>query len=202
MQNALLEHSAILLTCIKRYSVLKSNFGLLFEWPLKTGFTVLLTFTNSITHELKLFPKYVHIWETMCWNVHLPYGPCLEKTCLWGWQLCKIQNQSVVVQKLTRTLHVASQAIIKHSSGPYSSLVASLTADPGIVSLIPAQSHTFCGDWSWNDFYLHSPPFPDSRKVVSYKQKYVHEVLVSHLVMLAQEKSVVRWTWRWLLTGT
>ena len=28
-----LEHSAILLTCIKQASVLKTNFGLLFEWP-------------------------------------------------------------------------------------------------------------------------------------------------------------------------
>ena len=32
---------SILLTCIKRYSVLKTNFCVLFEWPLKTGFTVL-----------------------------------------------------------------------------------------------------------------------------------------------------------------
>ena len=36
-----LEHSAILLTCIKRQSVLKTYFCVLFEWPLKTGFTVL-----------------------------------------------------------------------------------------------------------------------------------------------------------------
>ena len=35
-----LEHSAILLTCIKWYLVLKTSFGLLFKWPLKTGFTV------------------------------------------------------------------------------------------------------------------------------------------------------------------
>ena len=28
--------------------------------------------------------------------------------------------------------------------------------------------------------------------VVSYKRKYVHKVLVNHLVKLAQEKSVVR----------
>ena len=35
-------------------------------------------------------------------------------------------------------------------------------------------------------------PSADSRRVdVSYKQKYVHEVLVNHLVMLAQEKFVV-----------
>ena len=40
-----------------------------------------------------------------------------------------------------------------------------------------------------------------SRKVVvSYKQKYVHKVLVNLLVKLAQEKSVVRWTDRPNLT--
>ena len=32
------------------------------------------------------------------------------------------------------------------------------------------------------------------RVVVSYKRKYVHEVLVNHLVKLAQEKIVVRLT--------
>ena len=36
-----LGHSAILLTSIKRLSFLKHNFGLLFEWPLKIGFTAL-----------------------------------------------------------------------------------------------------------------------------------------------------------------
>ena len=36
-----LEHSAILLTCIKPLSVLKINFCVLFEWPLKTGLIVL-----------------------------------------------------------------------------------------------------------------------------------------------------------------
>ena len=34
-----LEHSALLLTCIMGLSVLKINFGILFEWLLKTGFT-------------------------------------------------------------------------------------------------------------------------------------------------------------------
>ena len=37
-------------------------------------------------------------------------------------------------------------------------------------------------------------PSADSRRiVVSYKRKYVHEVLINHLVKLALEKSVVRW---------
>ena len=35
-----LEHSAILLTCIKQYSVLKTNFIVLLKWPLMTDFTV------------------------------------------------------------------------------------------------------------------------------------------------------------------
>ena len=39
----------------------------------------------------------------------------------------------------------------------------------------------------------HSPPSADSRSVVvSYKLKYVYEVLVNCLVKLPQEKSVVR----------
>ena len=38
-------------------------------------------------------------------------------------------------------------------------------------------------------------PSADSRRVVvSYKQKYVHEVLVNILAELAQENSVVRWS--------
>ena len=34
-------------------------------------------------------------------------------------------------------------------------------------------------------------PSADSRRVVKYKHKYVHEVLVNHLFKLAKEKSVV-----------
>ena len=37
---------------------------------------------------------------------------------------------------------------------------ACLTADPGVASLAPY----FRGDWSWNDFYGHSPPSIDSFK--------------------------------------
>ena len=38
-----LEHSAILSTCIKRTSVFKTFVLFIFEWPLKTGFTVCVT---------------------------------------------------------------------------------------------------------------------------------------------------------------
>ena len=49
----------------------------------------------------------------------------------------------------------------------------------------------FCGVWSWNNFYGHSPPFHwnhSRRFVVSYRGKYVHEVLVNRLFKPAQEK--------------
>ena len=56
--------------------------------------------------------------------------------------------------------------------------------------LIPTPVPYFHGDWSWNNNYGHYP----TRKVVSYKLKYVHEVLVNRLVKLAQEKHAVKWT--------
>ena len=64
-----------------------------------------------------------------------------------------------------------------------------LTADPGEVSLIPGWSHTLVEI----DHEIISTaillPSPDSRRIaVSYKRKYLHEVLVNRLVKLAQEK--------------
>ena len=67
-----------------------------------------------------------------------------------------------------------------------------LTADPGVVSSIPAWSYTFLEIHPEiiSMAILHSST--DSRMVfVSYKQKYVQEVLVNCLVRLDQEKSVV-----------
>ena len=64
-----------------------------------------------------------------------------------------------------------------------------LAADPVLPSLIPAWSHTFV---EIDHEIISTPillPSADSRRVVvSYKQKYVHEVLVYLLVKLAQEK--------------
>ena len=65
--------------------------------------------------------------------------------------------------------------------------VLSPIADPYIVSFI--QSHTFMEIDYDIILYGRSPPSADSRRIdVSYKRKYVHEVLVNHLVKLAQEK--------------
>ena len=55
----------------------------------------------------------------------------------------------------------------------------------------PSPVPYFLGDWSWNNFYGHSPPFRwiiQEGLFISYKQKYVHEVLVNCLFKLAQEK--------------
>ena len=68
-----------------------------------------------------------------------------------------------------------------------------LTADLGVTSSIVAGSHTFVEIDHEKKILQSLLPSTDSRKVfVSYKRKYVQEVLVSCLVKLAQEKSVVR----------
>ena len=68
-----------------------------------------------------------------------------------------------------------------------------LTADPGVVSLIPCQSHTFMEighEIISAAILLRSA---DSGTVVfSYKRKYVNEVLVNLLVKLSQNINVVR----------
>ena len=69
--------------------------------------------------------------------------------------------------------------------------VTCLTADMCMGSC-PAQSNTLVEFDHDINFYGHSPPADSRRVVVSYKRKYVHEVLVNRLVKLAQEISVAR----------
>ena len=66
--------------------------------------------------------------------------------------------------------------------------------DPGPVPY-------FRGDYEIILRAFSSLPHNHSRRiVVSYKRRYVHEVLVNCLFKLAQEKSVVRWTDRPAMT--
>ena len=68
-----------------------------------------------------------------------------------------------------------------------------LTTDPGVLSLIPARSHTFVEtDHEIISMAILLRSADSRRRVVSYKQIYVHEVLVNRLVKLAQEINVVR----------
>ena len=67
--------------------------------------------------------------------------------------------------------------------------VTCLTADPGVVSLIPAPSHTFVEiDHEIISMAILIPSADSRRVVVSYKGKYVHEVLVNCLVKLSKKK--------------
>ena len=63
-----------------------------------------------------------------------------------------------------------------------------LTADPGVASSIPALFHAFVEiDHEIISTAILLLPSVDSRRaVVSYKRKYVHEVLINRLVKLRQ----------------
>ena len=67
-----------------------------------------------------------------------------------------------------------------------------LTADPGVASLILALYLTFVETNLEIIYTVILLSSADSRRVVSYKRKYVHKVLVNRLFKLAQEISVVR----------
>ena len=67
--------------------------------------------------------------------------------------------------------------------------IASLTADPGVASSIPARSHTFVEiDHEIMSMVILLPLNHSRRVVVSYKRKYVHGLLVQ----ACPGKSVVR----------
>ena len=67
---------------------------------------------------------------------------------------------------------------------------ACLTADPGVASSIPVRSHTFVeiDHEMISTIILLLPLIHSRRVVVSYKQKYVHKLLVNRLFKPAQEK--------------
>ena len=62
-----------------------------------------------------------------------------------------------------------------------------LTAIPGVASSIPARSHTFV-EIDHERSFSSLPLIHSRRVVVSYKRKYVHELLVIRLFKPAQEK--------------
>ena len=68
-----------------------------------------------------------------------------------------------------------------------------LTADPGVESSILALSHTLMEiDHEIISVYGHFPPslIHPRKVVVSYKLKYVHEVLVNRLFQACPEQKV------------
>ena len=68
--------------------------------------------------------------------------------------------------------------------------VTCLTVDPRVASSIPVRSHTLAEiDPEIISTTILLPSTDSRRLVVSYKQKYVHEILVNCFVELAQEKA-------------
>ena len=68
-----IEHSAILLTCIKRLSVLKTKFWSFLEWPLKTSFTV---FNLIFGRKMQLIVLSWVSWGVILalWNALKPFS--------------------------------------------------------------------------------------------------------------------------------
>ena len=64
-----------------------------------------------------------------------------------------------------------------------------LTADPGVASSIPALADTFMKiDHEITSMAILLPSADSRRVVVSYKRKYVHEILVNCLSSLPRKK--------------
>ena len=109
----------------------------------------------------------------------------MVKYVMWSTKYVKLFNRRRVGQSVTRL-----------------AIDAGLTADPGVASSIPAQSHTFMEiDYEIISTVILLPSWIiHERLFVSYKWKYVHEVLINCLFKLAPGKSVVRWTDRPAMT--
>ena len=131
--------------------------------------------------------------------------------CSRNFQPQKNQMMSILMEKLSvafalsakatdsihkKSIHHVYQAFHLNSiSGRIGQSVTCLTADPGVSSLILAKSHTFAEI----DHEIISTAIPllhpdSGRVVVTYKRKYVQEVLVNCFNSQACPwKSVVRW---------
>ena len=78
LQNALVEHSAILLTCIKLPYGFNTFILSIFGWPLKTGFTVYFLFLIENTFCCACWKWITSNWTPRCTWI---YGPRRDKTC-------------------------------------------------------------------------------------------------------------------------
>ena len=89
--------------------------------------------------------------------------------------------------KLTHKIYIAGP---RSAVGNVSGTDACLTADPGVASSIPVRPHSFVEiDREMISTVILLLPLIHSRRVVvSYKRKYVHELLVNRLFKPAQEK--------------
>ena len=110
----------------------------------------------------------------MCWGWHLHYG-CIDHI----YSLHQKRFDTLLYQPGRVAQSVTCLATD-----------ACLTADPGVASSIPVRPHTFVEiDHEMISTVILLLPLIHSRRVVvSYKRKYVHELLVNRLFKPAQEK--------------
>ena len=114
---------------------------------------------------------------------------------------CTKMQQNAKVNMLLLSIYRTSYTVFYFTKQRLITLLQETNTRPGSAvgsesdwrsrghDLYPGPVPYLHGDWSWHNFYGHSPLSADSRRaVVNYKRRYVHEVLVNHLVKLAQEK--------------
>ena len=171
---------------------MKTNFRSFWEWPFYTGFTVIFLWAStqdlgtyricpngSISSPADLTIFMFSSSEGSGETVYM-------HRFIWVLAVCQHNKyHSPICWLISNCYKLVSQPLRAVGNVP-DCRSRGRQFDPGLVSC-------FHGNWSWNNFYGHSPAFSDLRRVVvSYKGKHTQEVLVNHLVKLAQEKSVVR----------
>ena len=101
----------------------------------------------------------------------------------------KVVSKDKIIRDLEQSLQVLHTPSCIAQSVTCLTADACLTADQGLAKSIPAQSHTFVEIVHEIISMVNLLSSADSRSaVISYKRKYVHEVLVNRLVNVAQEK--------------
>ena len=92
----------------------------------------------------------------------------------------------LIIQYIRRIIHLLFVSTVWDRTG----IELATTADPGVASSIPVRSHTFVEiDHEMISTVILLPSADSFKKgVVSYKRKYVHELLVNRLFKPAQEK--------------
>ena len=129
--------------------------------------------------------------RSICLHCSSKVSNCSIKSCGRSWSTHK-----ATIHAYTKAANRVAQSVKCLATD------ACLTTDQGVASSIPVRSHTFVEiDHKMISMVILLLLLIHSRRVVvSYKWKYVHQLLVNRLFEPAQEKSVIRWTDRPAMT--
>ena len=125
----------MLLTCIKRQLLLKTNFRSFWEWPFYTGFPVHL-------HLMNLVILGSIMWMKKCGSCSEQWGGFVRSQMIWfyivfhvfhkGIRLCKIYMHSVFIKSVV--VNVQSSLDETQRCGPISSALDKLLGQLGIYA--------------------------------------------------------------------